>query len=88
MKIIFLFILFCIFFLIDFMCHGYLHNWILTFLFCFPIAIKDFIVMDKKEFRGYRLSYLLWSWWFWQNYFTCKSIIFITFKISKIKNIY
>lgn len=32
---------------------GFIHNFIIMFIKAIPYAIKDFIVMDKKEFRGY-----------------------------------
>lgn len=32
---------------------GFIHNFIIMFIKALPYAIKDFIVMNKKEFRGY-----------------------------------
>lgn len=32
---------------------GFIHNFIFKFIESFPLFIKDFITMDKKEFRGY-----------------------------------
>ena len=32
---------------------GFIHNWIITFILSIPIFIKDFILLDRKEFRGY-----------------------------------
>lgn len=32
---------------------GFIHNFIFKFIESFPLFIKDFVTMDKKEFRGY-----------------------------------
>ena len=48
---IYMFLLFFIF--IDILSKGYFHNFIIKFFEAFPYAIKDYILMDKKEFRGY-----------------------------------
>lgn len=46
-----LFILFFIF--LDITSKGYFHNFIIKFFQALPYAIKDFILLDKTEFRGY-----------------------------------
>ncbi len=51
-KIIILLILIGFFF-VDLKSNGYLHNFIITFIFAIPYSIKDFILLNKKEFRGY-----------------------------------
>ena len=38
---------------LDFAKKGFIHNFIFKFIEAFPLFIKDFIAMDKKEFRGY-----------------------------------
>lgn len=38
---------------LDFAKKGFIHNFIFKFIEAFPYFIKDFITMDKKEFRGY-----------------------------------
>lgn len=38
---------------LDFAKKGFIHNFIFKFIESFPLFIKDFITMDKKEFRGY-----------------------------------
>lgn len=38
---------------LDFAKKGFIHNFIFKFIEVFPLFIKDFITMDKKEFRGY-----------------------------------
>ena len=50
---IFLIILFCLFILVDLKTKGYVHNFVIKFILAFPYAIKDFILLNKKEFRGY-----------------------------------
>ena len=46
-----LFILFFIF--LDITSKGYFHTFIIKFIQAIPYAIKDFILLNKKEFRGY-----------------------------------
>lgn len=48
----------CMFFIgllvfLDIAKKGFIHKFIFKFIEALPYAIKDFIVMDKKEFRGY-----------------------------------
>lgn len=38
---------------LDFAKKGFIHNFIFKFIEAFPYFIKDFITMNKKEFRGY-----------------------------------
>lgn len=38
---------------LDFAKKGFIHNFIFKFIEAFPLFIKDFITMNKKEFRGY-----------------------------------
>ena len=38
---------------LDFAKKGFIHNFIFKFIEAFPLFIKDFIAMDKKEFIGY-----------------------------------
>ena len=52
LKILFWFFIFLLVFL-DIAKKGYIHNFIKYFFIALPFSIKDFIVMDKKEFRGY-----------------------------------
>jgi hypothetical protein len=50
---IFIFIVLGIFIFLDLKSEGYIHNFIIKFFEAFPYAIKDFILLNKKEFRGY-----------------------------------
>ena len=51
-KIIFI-IIFFLFILVDLKSKGFVHNFIIKYILAIPFAIKDFILLNKKEFRGY-----------------------------------
>ncbi|MBR2289342.1 MAG: hypothetical protein IJ867_01650 [Clostridia bacterium] len=53
MKVFIIFFLIVGFFILDLLSKGYIHNWLITFIIAFPIFIRDYILLDKKEFRGY-----------------------------------
>lgn len=50
---LFIIIFLVAFLFIDIKTNGYLHTFILQFIKAIPYAIKDFILLNKKEFRGY-----------------------------------
>lgn len=50
---IFLIFIIIIFIFLDLKSKGYIHNFIIKFIIAFPYAVKDFILLNKKEFRGY-----------------------------------
>lgn len=54
-MIIKIFLIICLFFFIlfDLMSKGFIHNFIIKFIIAIPYAIKDFILLNKREFRGY-----------------------------------
>lgn len=39
--------------ILDIFKKGFIHNFIIKFFYAFPLALFDFITMNKKEFRGY-----------------------------------
>lgn len=53
LKIFLIIFLTIMFLILDIKSKFFIHNFIIKFFLAFPYAIKDFILLNKREFRGY-----------------------------------